>query len=281
MGGAMTTYGMGPFALRSEVDLSALGLGAAREGDPVVTIRFGAVAAGAREGVQVSAWVTAGPGGCVLNVPDLGRFGVIGGDEVVVELQAGADMGDVRSYLTAWCFGALCHQNGMLPLHASAVEREGRVTAFLGESGAGKSTLAAFLERRGDRVVCDDICLIDEGFIVPVAAWLKLWRGSIEALEEAVEEGARTYGDEDKYRRRVLGEAARGLRVGRVVFLERGEGKARLERVSSAEALGRMMGMIYLKYVLGPLGIEGRAFAQCAEVLGEGGGVGADGAVGV
>ena len=211
-------YRFGPFLFDSDIDLGGMGLGAGDGGGIRVRIEPGVVPEAVAAGEPVTAWVRAGGGGCLLTVPEVGRFAVMGGTRVVVELVEGAAAGDVRSYLTAWCFGALCHQNGMLPLHASAVERDGRVTALLGESGAGKSTLAAFLERAGDRVVCDDVCLLAEDGdgmgIVPVAAWLKLWRGAMEALGEEMEEGARTYGDEDKYRRGLVRVAGAGLRVG-------------------------------------------------------------------
>ena len=265
-------YGFGPFRFESEVDLEGLRLPLVRSGKRV-EVRLGKVDLETVGDRWVGPWVRAGAGQCGLTVPGLGRFAVSGGDQVVVDTEAGADMGDVRGYLTAWVFGALCHQNGMLPLHASAVERGGVATAFLGQSGAGKSTLAAFLGRRGDRVLADDICLLREQpeamRIVPVAEWLKLWPATLDALGETIEARDRTYSDEEKYRvyrtgpRR--GDDAPGLR--HVVFVERGEGAARVERVSAAEALGRMMGMVYLGYCLEAMGLEARAFGQCGRVL--------------
>ena len=54
----------------------------------------------------------------------------------------------------AWC------------LHASAVERGGRVTAFLGDSGAGKSTLAGYLglqNHSGWQRIADDVLPVELG----------------------------------------------------------------------------------------------------------------------
>ena len=265
-------FGFGPFRFESEIDLADLRLPLVETGK-CVEVRLGKVDLESQGGVWVGQWVRAGAGVCGLVVPGLGRFAVSGGERVVVDLEPGADLGDVRGYLTAWVFGALCHQNGMLPLHASAVERGAVATAFLGHSGAGKSTLAAFLGRRGDRVLADDICLLREEpgamRIVPVAEWLKLWPATMEALGETIEARDRTYSDEEKYRvyraGAARGEAGIGLR--HVVFVERSEGVARLERASAAEALGRMMGMVYLGYCLEAMGLEGRAFGQCGRVL--------------
>jgi HprK-related kinase A len=48
-----------------------------------------------------------------------------------------------------------------LLLHASSVERDGRVLIMTGESGSGKSTLSALLGERGWRFMGDEFALID------------------------------------------------------------------------------------------------------------------------
>jgi hypothetical protein len=50
---------------------------------------------------------------------------------------------------------------GELVLHASAVERNGAVVAFVGPSGMGKSTIAALCCSDGARLVTDDVLRID------------------------------------------------------------------------------------------------------------------------
>ncbi len=160
----------------------------------------------------------------VLNIPGSARYLVEDGARVTVELADGAPEADVRGYLLGSVFGALCHQNGLLPLHASAVLGRDGVAAFLGDSGAGKSTTAAFLEQRGHRVISDDICLLDDGsWVIPVAGWLKLWRESFDNLGQVPDEGARVFSQTDKYRRYLEPTPAAGLRLRHVVFLEQGE----------------------------------------------------------
>lgn len=50
---------------------------------------------------------------------------------------------------------------GRMVLHASAVEVDGRVVAFVGQSGRGKSTMAALMCVNGARLVTDDVLAIE------------------------------------------------------------------------------------------------------------------------
>lgn len=49
---------------------------------------------------------------------------------------------------------------GMLPLHASAIELDGRAFLFAGKAGAGKSTLTAELLAKGARFIGDDLSVL-------------------------------------------------------------------------------------------------------------------------
>jgi HprK-related kinase A len=49
----------------------------------------------------------------------------------------------------------------MMILHASSVERDGKVLIMTGESGSGKSTLSALLGERGWRFMGDEFALVD------------------------------------------------------------------------------------------------------------------------
>jgi hypothetical protein len=85
---------------------------------------------------------------------------------------------------------------GEEPLHATAVQRDGRAIAFLGESGSGKSTLAAFLLGQGAQLVTDDLLRV--GFVgdkPPIAhcgpARLKLFDEQARLLMPAAARAAR------------------------------------------------------------------------------------------
>jgi len=123
----------------------------------------------------------------LLEFPTAGRFLVRSGKEILVDPAPSSDDGEVHSYLLGTAFGVLCHQRGITPLHASAINVTDGFVAFVGESGAGKSTLAAALARRGHQVVADDVCFLradSKGHIKlwPGIARLRLWEAAMQAL---------------------------------------------------------------------------------------------------
>ena len=272
------SYALGPFRFESEIALPEL-----PEGDwpglRGVSVRLAAPPAEMPDAVRLDEVCTLSTREFLLSIPDVARFYAGHGRDVRVDPAPGADVRDLRLYLLGSVFGALCHQHGLLPLHASAVETGGQVTAFLGVSGAGKSTLAAFLGRRGYRIVSDDICLLEPVAggghrVIPVAGWLKLWRTSLDVLgEEAVSEH-RIMSREDKFRVYLDGQAegdAR-LRLKHVVLLDRpAEDQApalpTLEPLAAATAIVALMQMTYLDYIPEATGGQHQLFAQCAAAL--------------
>ena len=217
------------------------------------------------------------PAEYLLDIPGVARFHVARSSEVHVDLYPNAPAPDVSAFLLGSVFGALCHQNGLLPLHASAVKSSpGRVTAFLGESGAGKSTLAACLQRRGQAILSDDICLLQPGpanamHVIPVAGWLKLWRQSLDHLGQTPDPRHRVFQADDKYRLYLPPEPlTRDLTLSHLVFLTRApfpDATPRLDPLPTIETIAGMMRLTYLGYITELTGSHARVFAQCARVL--------------
>lgn len=75
----------------------------------------------------------------------------------------------VTALLLAW--------RGLVPVHASAVEIDGRGYLICGASGAGKSTLAAALIAQGARLISDDLSVLRVGGSDEGEAPLKLLQG--------------------------------------------------------------------------------------------------------
>jgi hypothetical protein len=264
------TYFYGPFRLESDIQIPELE-GCAGSGSIAVTITLGGVPS-MIGGVPYGRFCSISATEYLLDIPQVARFYVAHGTEVRMEAATDAPAADVSTYLLGSVFGALCHQNGLLPLHASSVQVGDGVTAFLGDSGAGKSTMAACLQGRGYAIASDDICLLadeaGEMRVIPVAGWLKLWRTSLDHLGETPEERNRVYSEDDKYRLYLEAQAGDRPVLRNLVFLEKAaEGEARLEPLSVPETLARMMQLTYLGYITELTGSHARVFGQCARVL--------------
>lgn len=124
--------------------------------------------------------------GLLLAIGGVGRFFVKDGSQIIVKPDPEAPDANIRLFLLGSAMGALLHQRRLLPLHANAVEIDGKAVAFMGESGAGKSTLAGWFHDRGYRIIADDVCVVrfDEagkGHVSPGLPRLRLWREALEA----------------------------------------------------------------------------------------------------
>lgn len=100
-------------------------------------------------------------GAFLLELDQIGRFWVEGGNRVSIEPASCANEEELRGFILGSVLGVLCHQRGLLPIHASAVRLDGRALLIAGNSGAGKSTLAAALGARGHALISDDVVAFD------------------------------------------------------------------------------------------------------------------------
>src|SRR5215472_4930531 len=123
----------------------------------------------------------------LFDIPAVARFLLRAGREILIDLAPSADDDEVRAYLLGVVFGALCHQRGITPLHASAIDVVDGCATFVGDSGAGKSTLVAALARRGHPVITDDVCFLQTGPDGDTQVWpgisrIRLWEDAKAAL---------------------------------------------------------------------------------------------------
>ncbi|MEO7820590.1 MAG: hypothetical protein ABIR51_03650 [Sphingomicrobium sp.] len=182
-------------------------------------------------------------GGSAIRVEGVARYAIRDGSRITVDPTAGAAARNVRLYLLGSAMGMLLHQRGILPLHANAVEVDGRAFAFMGASGAGKSTLAAWFHDRGFGIISDDVCAIrfdPSGHPMTGAGLprLRLWREAIERSGRDPADFPRSYsGDEtyDKYDVAVAPHLAgrQEIEVAAVYLM----------RVAAAPAISRLAGV--------------------------------------
>ena len=219
-----------------------------------------------------------GPEGTLLNVPEVGRFMIRGGAEILVEPAAGASARNVRLYIIGSAMGALLHQRGLLPLHANAVvlgEGEGAgVVAFSGPSGAGKSTLAAWFHDRGHPLLADDVCAVEPAgeaaLVHPGPPRIRLWREALEASGRMVEGHSRSFDALDKYDVPATGAAPpqTALPLRAFYLLARAEEGApsAIEPVLGATALGAFVTNTYRGGYIRLAGDSAAHFARCREI---------------
>lgn len=210
--------------------------------------------------------------GAVLNIENVARYWIRGGAEILVERRAHASERNVRLFLLGSAFAAILHQRALLPLHANAVEIDGRAVAFMGHSGAGKSTMAAWFHDRGLNVLADDVCVVrrDGGSFYAHAGIprLRLWREALEISGRDPGAYEESFDDMDKYNvptatrlEREMVELSHVYVLGRAS--EAGPAIVPLQGMAAVEAL---VANTYRGAYLPLMGETGRHLMQCVEL---------------
>ena len=199
----MHSYRICGLSVASDIHLPGL-IAGAPEPSPQVTIRRGAVPQTLDNPRTVGpTWQIAGKQ-FLLSVPNVARFLLKDGEQIVFAPDSEASVEDVPIFLTGTVFGILLHQRQHIVLHASAVEVNGKAVVFCGASGAGKSTLAAALTQRGYPMIADDVCAITTSrngtpVVHPDGRQLKLWAETIEKLKLEYIRGEHVRGRLEKF----------------------------------------------------------------------------------
>lgn len=127
------------------------------------------------------------PNWIMFRIPELAIFAVENGTTINVSPEPGADEDKLRLYILGSCMGAILFQRGILPLHGSTIEINGKAYAFVGHSGHGKSTLASAFLQQGYRLITDDVIAVsfnEQGIplVSPAYPQQKLWQESLDVF---------------------------------------------------------------------------------------------------
>jgi hypothetical protein len=244
------------------------------EGDAVpVHIRLGKAPAALSAALSAAPGYEATESEFLLRLPGIATYYARDGMEIIVDPEAGAPDLDVRSYLMGSLFAIICHQRGLLPLHASAIDTLKGAAAFLGGSGAGKSSVVAFLARRGHRIVADDICVVDPAApprqrVLPVAPWLKLWDTTLEAMGESSHGLPRVFVEDEKYRYG-LQQPESATALAELILLERDDmlTEPLFERLVPVQAMQAMLDFTYQSWLVRAIGRTEHYFLLCGRAL--------------
>lgn len=211
--------------------------------------------------------------GVLLTIEDVARYWVRDGSRIDVEPVADCDPRNVRLFLLGSAFGMLLHQRGLLPLHANAIEINGKAVAFMGESGAGKSTLAAWFHDRGFPILADDVCVVspssDGATVSPGLPRLRLW---LEALEQSGRDQRglqRSYAGDTPYEKfDVPLDLISGseTRLAAVYLLERGA-KSHIDRLFGSAAAEAIFANTYRGAFVGAAQRHAMHWSACINLL--------------
>ena len=208
--------------------------------------------------------------GATLNIVGVARYWIRGGASIVFEPDPEASDRNIRLFLLGSAFGALLHQRGALPLHANAIEIDGRAVAFMGHSGAGKSTLAAWFHDRGYKVLADDVCVVAPGLKALAHPGIPRLRLCTDALEFTGRSGADyepAFDDHQKFNVPTTSRASQApLELSHAYLLARGESPS-VSELRGVEALEAVVANTYRGHYATMMGQTGRHIFQCISLL--------------
>ncbi|HLY79176.1 MAG TPA: hypothetical protein VKQ70_07365 [Caulobacteraceae bacterium] len=273
-------YRIAGLAVSSDVEMPGLYADASFADPPDVAIRSGPAPE------RLDAAAAAGPTWAIaadrflLRVPGVARFLLTGGHAIDYHAEPTAQPGDVAAFLIGTVFGILLHQRGLVVLHASGVELNGRAALFLGASGAGKSTLAAALAQRGYRLVTDDFCVVKLGAeggptVSPDGRLPKLWAQAITQLGLGDRQGRPVRGRVAKFyvEPGARQAQAKSLPVGPVYVLREARGPhwPGIERPNVVDAALLLRQNAYRPRLIDQMGRGALYFRTAAAIAGGGG----------
>jgi len=205
-------------------------------------------------------------------VDGVARYKVCAGRSILVAPEPGADPRDVRLFLLGKAMAAALHQRGRLPLHVSAIEIGGEIHAFCGDSGAGKSTLVAALQRRGLKLFCDDVGLVDLSETGDVRLFsgvsrVKLWRDALEHFGIDTAPLQRDISRADKFHLPIEGRPeSMPLRALYVLEKAGSDQPASVDRLSRQQTIGLLLQNTYRPKLQRRLSDSGSHLQRCTQV---------------
>lgn len=128
--------------------------------NPDLRIRFASVPMSLENAVKPGINTFTKPGEFLLLINEHLRLQAIRGKDIRIDRNSEVEDDEIRVYLLASVFGAIAHQRGLLPIHASAIEYEGKAYLFTGLTGSGKSSIAAGFHEKGYNVYAEDLSSI-------------------------------------------------------------------------------------------------------------------------
>jgi hypothetical protein len=247
-------YALCGWRVASVLPLPELPLWPDEPGEPDIVIALGTVPSELPDPLLVTPFLQAdGAGHARYSIEGVADYLIEHGRRITIAPVMAADAPDVRLFLLGSVFGILCNQRGVLPLHACAVEIDDGAVAFAGASGVGKSTLAAAFQRRGFRLLADDVTPVDLSGprvrFLPGLRRIRLWADSVRAAAWDPAELERCRDGLDKFSRAFDGgfvtEAMQPLALFHLRRLPDTESQTMFRRLQGAAAVEQARRQVY------------------------------------
>jgi len=181
-------------------------------------------------------------------IPGMGSFG-IDVPEPRITVPPGVDPSRREARLWGVPASILASARGDLPLHASAVDVDGRALVFCGPSRFGKTTLAAAFLAAGYRVLAEDLTICRPGPSPEVLPGPALLRLRLDVYERLGPFTSTIVAAQDDDRVHLAIHEGRGsgapVRLAAVVVLRRGSSDVQLYRVRPEPFLAELFSMSF------------------------------------
>ena len=238
-----------------------------------VVIRFGRVPSLIGESKAKNGCYYAHDQQVIFAYPNVGRFQVRAGSEIVIDPVPGVEEAVLRLYVLGVAMAMLLHQRGHLVLHASAVSINGGAVLFLGGKGYGKSTMATVLHERGHPLISDDVVAIslsenNKPLVFSGFPQVKLWPEAVEAaLGKEAEMLPRLYSKVQKRRHRPKGSPAPDVLPLQTLFVLGFGANLNVRTLDIQNAFVELVRHTFLRKLLKTTGGALTHMRQCEELL--------------
>ena len=202
---------------------------------------------------------------------DVGQLCIRHGREIIIDPVRDGARRLRHHILQGMALGIVLHQRGVLTLHASGVEVDGRAAIFIGWKRMGKSTTAASFYAAGHRLLTDDIIVLDPADGTTVLPGFSQIRLDPEAVAKGLgmdpDEIPRLHEDYEKR----SGRAEQGfdltpLPLGHIFVLAWGD-KFQLEPLHGREALTQLLTHSYAQRFLGNVAATPQHLKQVGKLI--------------
>ncbi len=193
------------------------------------------------------------------------------GQEMIVDPVLGVEEEKLRLILLGVALAVLLHQRGLLVLHASAIEINGEVVAFIGDKGWGKSTTSAAFHARGYNLVTDDLLVLNINdfecpTVFPGFPQLKLLPDAIAALGDDPTKLNRIYSQVEKRARRVSDGFSQTLMPLKSIYVLDAGSTLEIEPLQNQEAFIELVRHSFLATLLKATETASLHFHQCMKL---------------